>query len=420
MNSKSMLYYIICITLSCASLSQYASPVHGFVPQNDAERNENCYAYITGDPHKILQAMTTNAKPFKIDINGLVPEVFASTREDAAIQAVREHSAEKYYDPLKRNGARPSLSHFQSIKMARKAHGARPEFIFAAAGDCRSWKSQLFIAQHPANASLTDQWKVIKNITLNENPDENDLWHPGGMDISGTYLAIPVEDYLIKEYLSEELYPGVLKHYESRSKIMFFDISDPANPKRLPVSIERNSGYCPAIAFTRLSNGHYLVYTNGAGDIHISKTSKLTDGFEQAGTIDGVSGQNLSFITIGSQGDLYVVATENTSRAAPVVAGKNMARLFKFNFDTSTKTGSLTFIAEYPCDCGGGGIFGLGADFGCNFNAAANVTPMGGLLGIYHYVLDKKYLGCTLFGPEIENPENRVEELIDILEDLNM
>jgi hypothetical protein len=402
-------------------LNQHASPVQGFVPKNDAERNENCYAYLTGDPQTLFQIMTTNAKPFKISINGLVPKVFASTREDAAMQAVREHSAEKYYDPIKGHGARPSLSHFQSIKMARKANGARPEFIFATAGDSRSWKSHLFVAQHPANAPLTDQWKVIKDITLNDNPDENDLWHPGGMDISGSYLAIPLEDYLIKDYLSKELYPGVLKHYEHRSKIIFFDISDPANPKRLPVSIERNSGYCPAIAFTRLSNGHYLVYTNGDGDIHISKTTKLTNGFEQVGTIGGIEGQNLSFITIGTQGDLYIVATENTSIASPVVAGKNMARLFKFNFDISTKTGSLTYITERSCDCGSDSIFGLGADFGCNFKAAANVTPMGGLLGIYHYVLDGKYLSCTLFGPEIEkSPEKRVEELIDILEDLNM
>jgi len=418
--NKKYITYAICIATTFTYLSQHASPVKGFVPKNNTERNENCYAYLTGDPKILLQAMTTNARHFKININGLVPKVFWSSREDAAFQAAREHSTEKYYDPLKRNGARPSLSHFQSIKMIRKANGARPEFIVAAAGDSRSWKSQLFIAQHPIDASLTDQWKIIKAITLNDNPDENDLWHPGGMDISGTYLAVPVEDWLIKDYLSKELYPGVLKHYESRSKIMFFDISDPANPKRLPISIERNSGYCPAIAFTRLSNGHYLVYTNGAGDIHISKTTKLTDGFEQVGTIDDSGGQNLSFITIGSQGDLYLVATKNASRAAPVVSGKNIARLFKFNFDLSTKTGSLTFITEHSCDCGGGGIFGLGADFGCNFNAAANVTPMGGLLGIYHYVLDGKYLGCTLFGPEIESPEKHVEELIDILEDLNM
>jgi hypothetical protein len=419
MNPKHVAY-IICTTMALTNLEKHAAPVQGFVPKNDIEHNENCYAYLTGDPQVIFQAMTTNAKPFRINTNDIVPQVFGSSRADAALQSAREYGPEKYYAPSKRVGARPSLSHTQSIKMVRRPHGARPEFIFIAAGDSRSWKSHLFIAQHPSHAPLTDQWKIIRNIVLNDDPDENDLWHPGGMDISGNYLAIPVEDFVIKDYLSKELYPGVLKHYEPRSKIMFFDISDPMYPKRLPVAIERNSGWCPAVAFTRLHDGHYLIYIAGAGDVYISKTTKITDGFNHTGTIDGIPGQNASFITIGPAGDLYIVATENNNKATPVIAGDNIARLFKFNFDAQTKTGSLPYISERICDCGGGGIFGLGSNFGCNFNAAATVTPMGGLLGIYHYIIDGKYLGCTLFGPDIENAAQRVEELIDILGDLKV
>jgi hypothetical protein len=381
---------------------QFGAPVKGFVPKNDTEYNENCYAYLNGDVKVIFDQMCRSEIPFKIDTNNQVPKVYSSSRDDVIAQIAKEKGPEKAYNPNKKHGARPSLSHFQTIKMIRRPNGARPEFIALAAGDIRQWKSHLFIAQHPQESKLTDGWKVIKRITLNDSNDENDLWHPGGMDICGNYLAIPLEDWKIKIYLSKELYPGVLTHYEKRSKIIFFDISDPINPKRLPVAIERQSGSCPAIAFTRLDDGKFLVYSGGGGDVFISKTSRIEDGFDYYSSLDRAYGQNLSFVTIGNNGDLYIVGTENTNDMSPIYSGSNKVYLYKFDYDPALKTGSIKKIAENNCNCGAGTLAGLlEGPASCNFNAAANVTPMGGVLALYHYVSGGK-IRCTLFGPQLE------------------
>ena len=188
-------------------------------------------------------------------------------------------------------------------------------------------------------------------------------------------------------------------------------MTDPLNPKRLNVTIERsakktrknpgdnNPSFMPAIGFTRLSDRHYLIYLGGTGDIYISKTDNLNDGFNYSGRINDVPSQNTNFLTIGDKGDLYLVATYNVKNTAPVISGDNRATFYKFNYDPATKKGAATKIKDYNCNCGGGGVAGIGADFGCNFNAGANVTPTGGIIGIYHYVRDGKYLSCTLFGP---------------------
>lgn len=415
------IFSIIVFTLATIMPStQVGAPVKGFVPKNDAEYNENCYAYLTGDVTTIFDQMCRSAIPFKIATDKQVPTVYSSSRDEVILQIAQEKGPEKKYSPEKKNGARPSVSHFQTIKLIREQNGARPKFIALAAGDVRTWKSQLFIAQHPQEGKLTEGWKVVKYININDSKDENDLWHPGGMDISGKYLALPIEDWMVKKYLSKELYPGVLTHYEERSKIIFFDISNPLHPKRLPVAIERTSGFCPAVAFTRLDNGKFLVYSGGGGDVFISNTDRLEDGFKYYSSLKRAMGQNLSFVTIGKNGDLYIIGTDNTSNLSPIYTGKNMAYLYKFEYDPDSKAGSVTKIAEKSCFCGESGVAGVLEGPGdCNFNSAGNVTSMGGMLGLYHYVTDGK-LRCTLFGPQIEEGlANKMQESFEnIISDL--
>ena len=386
------------------------NPVKGFVPRNKAEYDESCYTYLTGEPTVLFDKMCQNPQPFMIDINNMVPKVYWSSRKEAMQQAIAEKSGE--YDPIKRNGMRPSTSHYQTIKILHPCCGkADKEYLVVDSGNDQTWQADLFIAEHPRKSPIDKDWRVVKSIVLNDSPDEKDLWHPAGVDMCGPYLAIPMEDWRIKDYLSKELYPGKLIHYESRSKIIFLDMTDPLNPKRLNVTIERsakktrknpgdnNPSFMPAIGFTRLSDRHYLIYLGGTGDIYISKTDNLNDGFNYSGRINDVPSQNTNFLTIGDKGDLYLVATYNVKNTAPVISGDNRATFYKFNYDPATKKGAATKIKDYNCNCGGGGVAGIGADFGCNFNAGANVTPTGGIIGIYHYVRDGKYLSCTLFGP---------------------
>ena len=102
---------------------QLINSVKGFVPKNDAEKNESCYAYLTGDPKEIFKAMCGNPRPFKINTNGKVPKVYGSKREDVIAQIAKEKGPEKYYDPAKGHGTRPSMSHFQTIKILRNNKG---------------------------------------------------------------------------------------------------------------------------------------------------------------------------------------------------------------------------------------------------------------------------------------------------------
>jgi hypothetical protein len=392
----------------------------GFVPKNDADRNENCYAYLNDDVTMVFRDMCNNPKYFRIDTNKIVPKIYETTRNKAMQGGLAEKS--KKYDPVKKVGARPSYSHFQSIKMFRKANGARPEFIAIAAGDITKWEAHLFIAQRPKESGITENWKVIKCITLNDAPDENDLWHPGGMDISGNYLAISMLDFMIKEYITKELYPGRLAHTEPRGKIIFFDISNPLELKRLSVNIDLTAPSIdvtpPSIAFTRLNDQRYLICTTH-GDVFISKTKNIEAGFDHLSNIGTLGDwQNLSFVTVGIHGDLYLVGSDNTHAYAPVVSGDDIAAVYKFEYDLKTKTGKATKIIENKCDCGDDGIFGIGAGTGCNFKATGNVTPMGGFISAYHYVSNHKYINCTLFGPEYENPDKIFKGLPMVIENL--
>ena len=280
----------------------------------------------------------------------------------------------------------------------------------------------MIVAQHQKEKPMAEGWNVINCITMNDPVDERDLWHPGGLDVCGQYVAIPIEDWTTKVldngkdgYLCDKYAPQItgipLKHKERRSKIIFYDMTDPLAPKRLKVCIERNSGFCPAIAFTRIADGRFLVYSNGGDDIHISKTANLEDGFKKYGEIphSNVDGQNLSFVTIGPKGDLYLVGTYNNGKAAPIISGADIARVWKFDYDPDTNKGVIKEIAMYTCDCGEAKIAiagnKIGGAYNCNFNAAANVTPNGDLLALYHYVIDNgQHLSCTLFGPNPENP----------------
>jgi len=68
------------------------------------------------------------------------------------------------------------------------------------------------------------------------------LWHAGGLATYGRVLAVPV-------YGGNPL----------AGRVLFYDMSDPEHPVRMPVQIDRPGRKAYAVAVTRLANRHYLV-----------------------------------------------------------------------------------------------------------------------------------------------------------------
>jgi hypothetical protein len=395
----------------------------GFVPKNEKDRAESCYCYLPNcDVKEMLRKMISNARPFLIHTNGIVPSVYGSSKNEVLEQVMQEKNGK--YEPSAGNGPRPSCSHFQSLKFVRAPNGNVPEFMILAAGDCREWKAQLVIAKKTKDDPLTGRWDVQKIITINDSEENMDLWHPGGLDICGNLMAIPIEDFLIKDYRPQSDFKPQYRH--RRSKILVFDITDILNPK-LVTEILRDSGPVMCVGLTRLSDKRWLIYGGDPqyAEVYISKTTDAKDGFELHGHATcPCNGQNVSFITIGKNGDLYLAFTSNRSSLAPVITGDDVVDLVKFEYDLNTKgdgatiKGHANFIDTVNADCGHGeiqvGKEKIGGVQICNFNAAANIIPAGGIIGIYHY-LDRKNqcLHCGLFGPTMEKLEEVEQNVVD-------
>jgi len=213
---------------------------------------------------------------------------------------------------------------------------------------------------------------VVRNIEFTSHN------HLGGIQISGDIMAVPLED---------------ANGSNPTGVIQFYDIRDPLNPVLLPTTITRphNVG---VVGFTQLPDGRYLVlatYGNNAeiqyflsAPNDLSSLSSTPTSTVQGSTIAGwfvgnnAGGvycfQNCNFIT-QTDGTVFLACTLNSSPAAPVVNGLDIAVLFRVTVGASTV--SLTQVSgrHFYCSSNSTGSNG-------NFNAAAGfyVSPSGELL----------------------------------------
>lgn len=296
--------------------------------------------------------------------NGLIPNLyFAQTAK------VIE---ELLLDKLNIKKRMAGLSHFQSIKRVPNTN-----YVYLDAGDTPNKIAHLFIVQMtsepkkgvwrstPSKPNPTDM--VIKTIKLHKGADH---WHPGGMDICGKYLVIPLEGSI-------------------GTTAAFYDISDPLKPVRLAVNIEIPGG-CMATALTRLPDDHYLVGTfmnTDRLDLFYSKTTKLEDGFYDTPTVSNVEReasrsnyQNINFVT-QTDGTLFMAASQNTENTSPVISGDDYLDLFVIEYDINKFAAINKQLAENkaPTDDGLTAFarcvrqkkFRCGNQ--CNFNAGATL-----------------------------------------------
>ena len=213
------------------------------------------------------------------------------------------------------------------------------------------------------------------------------MWHAGGLSVVGTTLAVPVHG-------------GIPRH----AKVVFYDLSEPERPRRLPVEIDRPGRKASATAMTRLPNGHFLVAVLSAYDglprrmdFYLSRGSALADGFlPQPATwhvseVQTRAGQEKTFsffqgINFIQQADgrLFLVGFHNSFLAPSILPGRDYADLYEVVFPGDTieapapvlTTPSVVKIANRMLRCTGGY---------CNLDAAAGlfVDPEAQSLSIY-------------------------------------
>jgi len=241
--------------------------------------------------------------------------------------------------------------------------------------------------------------RVVANV-----PVDQTLWHAGGLATYGSVLVVPI-------YGSNP----------RQGRVLFYDMTDPEMPVRLPVQIDRPDRKAYAVAMTRLANGHYLVAVLSARDdlarrldLYLSRTKQLVDGFGAepvtwfADSVMARAGQDANFgdfQNIGFvqqvDGRIFLVGLHNTAPSMDILPGRDYADLYEFDFsDALMRTTSptlheptVTKIANRHLVC---------RDGHCNLDAAAGLyVDSDGGLSVYAatFWLDDNSLKLTEFAP---------------------
>lgn len=350
------------------------------------------------------------------DSNNIVPEEFEASKANVVFQTVLEF--------LNIADRMEGLSHIQSVKAI-----PRSPFVYLTLNHKPTEKAYLVIAQRattliasdfdPESKDVLAKLKIAGRIKAYGQDRIVDIFeigsgnmnHPGGVDVCGKYLAIPLEG----------------KH-PLQSRVVFYDTKEacagtthPAGsitykhapddrPTKIDTEIAMDGIGCMAVSLARLPNGHYLLgaITNKKRlNLYYSKTTKLEEGFEPEPRAVEVSldkldrtffYQNLTFVT-QVDGKLFLIATENTKNTAPIINGEDWMDLFELQYDPKSlasgqQEAKLKFIKGSHMDCGGA--------YSCNFNAAATINIYNqNILELYatpHWVDDGK-ITLKIFSP---------------------
>ncbi|MTI33311.1 RICIN domain-containing protein [Xanthovirga aplysinae] len=135
--------------------------------------------------------------------------------------------------------------------------------------------------------------------------DGNEVNHPSNMQLIGKFLMISIE---------AEYNPLSSSYRDRHHMFIFYDLSDPYNPVRLPTRIEDCSSntYGGGIAYHPILE-RYFVVTSG-GKVYKSNAYKLGDSklaFEKIGNLSSTSGIKVSAgnnLLAQEDGNLYSVA----------------------------------------------------------------------------------------------------------------
>jgi len=298
-------------------------------------------------------------------------------------------------------------NHFQSVQRLPGSN-----YLVVSGSDPRGPMSSLFVIRlgsRPHDAALGSNLRgpgppprgdaVVAGVDV-----DGTMWHAGGLATYGRVLVVPV-------------YGGSPLH----GRVLFYDMSDPEQPVRLPVQIDRPGQKAYAAAIARLANRHYLVAILSDRDesarrldLYLSLTGALADGFgaepvtwfadavvaREGQDVNFGDFQNISFVQ-QTDGRIFLVGLHNTAPSMDILPGRDYADLYELDFpdglaDPATPTlrvPVVTKIANRHLVC---------EDGHCNLDAAAGLyVDRDGNLAIYAatFWLDGNTLKLTEFAP---------------------
>jgi hypothetical protein len=146
------------------------------------------------------------------------------------------------------------------------------------------------------------------------------LWHAGGIDATGDVVSVPLEGG------------------KANSRIVFYDFSDPEQPSLMTkATIDRTVHKASATALAQLDDGRFVLgvwWYPKARNFDFYVSNDLEAGWEGPVTVtlpkptyDLVAYQSISFVK-QADGQLFLLAFENTSEQAPTNPGVDLAHLW--------------------------------------------------------------------------------------------
>jgi hypothetical protein len=265
------------------------------------------------------------------------------------------------------------LNHFQGIQRVPFT-----DYVMISGSNPRGGTADLFVARMTPG----EDGQIVRRIEVDAS-----MWHAGGLSVMNTILAVPLHQPSPRQ-----------------GKIVFFDVTDATNPRKLAVEIARPGRKAGAVAVTDLSNGRVLVAVLSAFDglprridFYLSHTSALTDGFMPEPTTWRVSDvqarpgldrtfsyfQSINFIR-QSDGRLFLAGFHNKALSASILPGRDYADLYEVVFPSESMNGSPVKLAMPDVIKIGSRRLNCKGGF-CNLDAAAGlfVEPDSRSMSVY-------------------------------------
>lgn len=167
------------------------------------------------------------------------------------------------------------------------------------------------------SASMADQAPpAADKVVAKVDSGRNDLWHAGGMQALGNYLAVP--------------YEGTA----ASSEIRFYNVSNPAAPTLMSTLVRTGKSHSGNVGWTRLSDGRYLlmVGANDSQPLDFFTSSNIAGPYTHLATWTGdfPAYQSTNIVTECATGKLFITGSYKFKSSSP-----NMDLLDVYSLDIS-------------------------------------------------------------------------------------
>lgn len=156
-------------------------------------------------------------------------------------------------------GFMPYTEHFQGIQRQQNS-----TYMYISGAGETEHQAQFFVlnaASRSSQGAFGDN-HISAEGYLSEPPEgdalvkvvrfDGDLYHAGGFSSFGDYIVIGAEQGCTP-------FERISGNCHEKSKVYFFDMSDPSSPVQLPYTIERPDASAGAVAITQESDGRFLL-----------------------------------------------------------------------------------------------------------------------------------------------------------------